>query len=212
MSRHVTREFEDYLACGRLENGFLLVRCHSCSHEPLACTRGHKGGPVDSAATTVGALGERRGFCTSCGARRMMETAALLVDHVLPHRSVRQWVLGFPYPLRFLLAIQPQAMGKVLAIVNRAISTYLINKAGFKVTEAHTGAVTLIQRLGSALNLNLHFHMLFIDGVFSLKSKGELRFHRVNAPTSKELNALVATISERVARYLERRGRPAKDG
>ena len=107
---------------------------------------------------------------------------------------------------------QPQAVGKVLAIVNRAISTYLINKAGFKVTEAHTGAVTLIQRLGSALNLNLHFHMLFIDGVFSLKSKGELRFHRVNAPTSKELNALVATISERVARYLERRGRPAKGG
>ncbi|MDC0434281.1 hypothetical protein OAM69_01405 [bacterium] len=40
----------------------------------------------------------------------------------------------------------------------------------------------------------------------------ELRFHRVNAPTSKELNALVATISERVARYLERRGRPARDG
>ena len=37
-------------------------------------------------------------------------------------------------------------MGKVLAIVNRAISTYLINKAGFKVSEAHTGAVTLIQR------------------------------------------------------------------
>ena len=103
-------------------------------------------------------------------------------------------------------------MGKVLAIVNRAISTYLINEAGFKVTEAHTGAVTLIQRFGSALNLNLHFHALFINGVFSLKSNGELRFHRVNVPTSKELDALVATISERVARYLKRRGRSARDG
>ena len=97
----------------------------------------------------------------------MVETAALLVDYVLPHRPVRQWVLSFPYSLRFLLASQPQAMGKVLAIVNRAISTYLINKAGLKVTEAHPGAVTLIQRFGSALNLNLHFHALFIDGVFS---------------------------------------------
>ena len=97
-------------------------------------------------------------------------------------------------------------MGKVLAIVNRAISTYLINKAGFKVSEAYTGAVTLIQRFGSALNLNLHFHVLFIDGVFSPKSPGQLRFNRVNAPTSKELNALVAMISERVARYLERQG------
>ncbi len=27
LPRHVTREFEDYLACGRLENGFLRVRC-----------------------------------------------------------------------------------------------------------------------------------------------------------------------------------------
>jgi len=88
----------------------------------------------------------------------------------------------------------------------------LINKAGFKVTEAPTGAVTLIQRFGSAQNLNLHFQPLFIDGVFSPKSNGELRFHRVSAPTSKELNALVATISERVARYLERRVRPARDG
>ena len=49
----------------------------------------------------------------------MVETAALLVDHVLPHRPVRQWVLSFPYPLHFLLASQAQEMGKVLAIVNR---------------------------------------------------------------------------------------------
>ena len=56
------------------------------------------------------------------------------------------------------------------------------------------------------------FHVLFIDGVFSPKNHGQLRFHRVNSPTSKELNALVATISERVARYLERRGRSARDG
>jgi len=87
----------------------------------------------------------------------------------------------------------------------------LINKASFKISQAHTGAVTLIQRFGLALILNLHFHVLFIDGGFSPKSNGGLSFHRVNAPTSKELNALVATISERVARYLERRGRPARN-
>ena len=67
--------------------------------------------------------------------------------------------------------------------MNRAISTYLrgpacaarlINKTGVKVSQAHTGAVTLIQHFGSALNLNLHFHVLFIDGVYSLKSNGEL--------------------------------------
>ena len=49
----------------------------------------------------------------------------------------------------------PQAMGKVLGIVYRAISTHLIHKAGLKRKEGATGAVTLIQRFGSALNLNL---------------------------------------------------------
>jgi ribosomal protein S27E len=192
LPRHVTREFEDYLACGRLEEGFLRVRCKGCSHERL-----------------VAFSCKRRGFCTSCGARRMVETAAFLVDHVLPHRPIHQWVLSFPYPLRFVLANHQQVMGKVLAIVNRAISTHLINKTDFEVSQAHTGAVTLIQRFGSALNL--HFHVLFIDGVFSPGGNGQLRFHRVNAPTSKELNALVATISERVARYLERQGWLARD-
>ena len=32
---YVAREFEDYLKCGRLEHGFLRVRCQSCHHEKL---------------------------------------------------------------------------------------------------------------------------------------------------------------------------------
>lgn len=107
----------------------------------------------------------------SCGARRMVETAALLVDDVLPHKRIRQWVVSFPYLLRFLLANNPQVMGSVLGIVVRVISTHLIKKAGFKKSTAKTGVVTLIQRFGSALNLNLHFHALFIDGVYQQKKQ-----------------------------------------
>ena len=37
---YVQREFDDYLKCGRLENGFLWVRCESCHAEHLgACPR-----------------------------------------------------------------------------------------------------------------------------------------------------------------------------
>ena len=39
---------------------------------------------------------KRCGFCPSCGARRMSQTAAHLVDHVIPHVPVRQWVLSLP--------------------------------------------------------------------------------------------------------------------
>jgi hypothetical protein len=42
-----------------------------------------------------------RGFCPSCGGRRMTERAAHLVDHVLPRAPVRQWVLSLPFELRY---------------------------------------------------------------------------------------------------------------
>lgn len=32
---YVSREFDDYLKCGRLEHGFLRVRCDNCHHEKL---------------------------------------------------------------------------------------------------------------------------------------------------------------------------------
>ena len=94
----------------------------------------------------------------------MAETASLLSDEVLPDETLRQWVLDMPYALRFLFASQPAIMGLVLAIFYRVIATYVINKAGVPRNMARTGAVTLVQRFGSALNLNLHFHMLFFDG------------------------------------------------
>ena len=79
---------------------------------------------------------------------------AHLVDHVLPEQPIRQWVLSFPYPLRFLFATRPAVLSQVLAIVYRAISTFLIRRAGLCVgAGARTGAVTFIQRFGSALSL-----------------------------------------------------------
>ena len=68
---------------------------------------------------------------------------------------MRKWVLSVPFPLRFLFASQPIIMG----IVYCTFGTHLIHKAGHTKTETHTGAgaVTLIQRLGSALNLYIHF-------------------------------------------------------
>ena len=64
----------------------------------------------------------------------MADTAARLVEHVLPEQPVRQWVLSFPYPLRFLFATRPAVLTQVLSIVYRAISTFLIRRAGLRET------------------------------------------------------------------------------
>ena len=77
----------------------------------------------------------------------MAEGAALLVDEVLPREPLRQWVLSVPF------ATDPTVMGQVLGIVTRAIASHLNKAAGYRHEAAQTGAVTLIQRFGSALNL-----------------------------------------------------------
>ncbi len=53
----------------------------------------------------------------------MVETAAHLVDHVLPPLPVRQWVLSVPKRLRPFLHHNPAIAGAVLRILLRAIRT-----------------------------------------------------------------------------------------
>jgi hypothetical protein len=112
--------------------------------------------------------------------------------------------------LRCLFASRPVIMGQVLGIVYRVIATHLIKKAGHTHTTACTGAVTLIQRFGSALNLNIHYHMLFLDGVYIDRPDGA-RFRWVKAPTTQELTQLAHTIAQRVGRFLERQGLLERD-
>lgn len=52
---------------------------------------------------------------------------------------MRQWVLSFPFQLRFLLALHPELMGNVLGIVYRTLSTHIIKQAGFNKASAQTG-------------------------------------------------------------------------
>ncbi len=72
---------------------FLRLRCEQCHAEKL-----------------VAFSCKKRGFCPSCGARRMAETAATLADEVQPERPLRQWVLSLPHALRFLPASDAAAV------------------------------------------------------------------------------------------------------
>ena len=72
LPQFIKDEFEAFLECGILAPASPRVRCGECGHDKLlafSC--------------------KRRGFCPSCGARRMSLTAAHLVDRVIPHVPVR---------------------------------------------------------------------------------------------------------------------------
>ena len=184
----VHHEFERYLRCGRLEEGFARLVCTGCHHEYL-----------------VAFSCKCRGWCPSCGARRMVESAAGLVEHVFPRVPVRQWVLSFPWPLRLLFAARPELLTRVLAVVSRALSTALARRAGLRASAAETGLVTFIQRHGSALNLNVHLHILALDGAYTFEGERP-RFHRAPPPTALELERLLDTLIRRITRTLVRGG------
>jgi hypothetical protein len=89
------------------------------------------------------------------------------------------------------MAAHPQAMDKVLRIVYRTLTTHLIHKAGYSLMDGATGAVTLIQRFGSTLDVNIYFHILFLGGVYVCRDDRPPRFKRVKAPYNGELEDLV---------------------
>jgi hypothetical protein len=67
-------------------------------------------------------------------------------------------------------------------------------------------SLTVVQWFGSGLELNVHFHVLGLDGVFASGVDGTLRFHRLPPPTDADVARLVTAIARRIGRLLTRRG------
>lgn len=70
-----------------------------------------------------------RGFCPSCTSRRMHDSAANLVNRVIPHVPVRQWVFSLPRWARFLLARDPMLITRRLDIALRTIFAHQRRRA-----------------------------------------------------------------------------------
>jgi hypothetical protein len=94
------REFYAYVQCGILAHGFLRLGCDPCTHEML-----------------LAFSGKRRGFCPSCAGRRMAQTAAHLVECVMPWVPTRQWVVSVPMPWRYWTAPSRDLTAQVHGII-----------------------------------------------------------------------------------------------
>lgn len=183
----VEDELRRFLSCGSLAGGFARLKCEACGKErlvPFSC--------------------KRRAACPSCAGRRMAERAAHLVDEVFPVAPVRQWVLSLPFALRYRLAYDHALSRKVLRIFWRELERYQRRRARERgYADARTGGVTVIQRAGGALNLNVHFHLAALDGVF-VEEDGALVFQRLPAPSTEDVAAIVKRVRKGVLRLLGR--------
>ena len=130
----IERTLWAFLDCGIEEHGFARVRCGACGDEIV-----------------VAFSCKRRGICPSCTARRMADTAAHLVDRVLPRAPYRQWVFTVPKPLRLRLARDPAWTSWIGGLVVRAIGAWQRRIARTRGVRAPlTGAVTFVQRFGTS--------------------------------------------------------------
>jgi len=135
LPKYVREELEAYLRCGIHYYGFLRVRCpkDGCGFEhaaPFSC--------------------KKRGFCSSCFAKRAAEIEEHLTEDLLPRVPYRQYVLTFPHSLRYRLAWD----GDLLAVIHKAVIDRIYRfiheslSTKFKRKDLRPGSVSFLQRCG----------------------------------------------------------------
>lgn len=73
----------------------------------------------------------------------------------------------------------------------------------YGIPQGQCGAVTFIQRFGSALNLTPHFHAIVFDGVYAAEDGEAPRFYPLRPPETRDVLAVAARVAERAALLME---------
>jgi len=186
--RFVEHEFRRYLDCGILSRGFARLRCPSCGFERLV------------------AFSCKGRFCPSCWARRTADIAAHLTDRVFPEAPYRQWVLTFPWAMRFPLAVDGSFLADMLRAFTRTVFAWQrLRGRRMGLRDGETGSVTFVQRFGGILNLNPHFHTVMPDGLFVPGAGGARVFALLPPPTDEDIRTLAERLAQRLSAIAARR-------
>jgi len=143
----------------------------------------------------------------------MNDTAAHLVDRVLPYTPIRQWVGIFPFGLHALMgydkALCADIINAFVTEVNRFYRYQTKQTLGLNsISLAHPGSVTLVQRFDSALRPNVHAHMLALDGMYMRDTEtGKLLFHPLPKLTDEHVADVATLTANRVREVLKKHGR-----
>jgi hypothetical protein len=125
---------------------------------------------------------------------------------VVPAVPTRHWICSLPWGQRALLGYERQLCSEVVSSfvgeLGRSLRWRAKDALGLaSVERAFTGAVAAVQRSDSALRLNVHFHVLALDGVGGSRSGAR---SRVGGAPARDRGAPGAAISAPTALSRER--------
>jgi hypothetical protein len=148
--------------------------------------------------------------CPSCWARRTAETAADLVDRVLPEAPYRQWVLTFPWELRFLLAVEPDFLSEMLAAFLRTVFAWQRLQGRRHGLRGEAGSVTFTQRFGGIFNraygrIAIRPYIFLPDGLFVPTGDDTVEFAPLPPPTDADIVGLTEKLARRLGEIARRR-------
>ncbi len=146
----------------------------------------------------------------------MAELSCHLVDHVIPRVACRQWVITFPFWLRFRLAFDASLMSGVLGVWVKTVENWYRKQAReqFSIPDGKCASVSVVQRFADGIALNPHVHSIFCEGVwFSPDGDDNPEFLQLNGPTDRDVQRIAMDTRRRVLRWLVRRGvvQPGED-
>jgi hypothetical protein len=86
----------------------------------------------------------------------MAQTAAHLVECIIPWVPVRQWVVSVPIPLRYWMASSRELMAQIHTTIRTSIAQFYVNEAvkrGVERQKVQPGSVSFVQHFDSRINL-----------------------------------------------------------
>ena len=129
-----------FLRCGILQHGFVRAVCDRCKQ-----------------SIAVAFSCKQRGICNSCDGKRMTEVAAHWLDEVIAPVPIRQWVITFPFEVRYLLAWNAPLRSAVLGAFMRALQAHYKRQALADCgRDPRYGAISVAQRFDGAVRLQMH--------------------------------------------------------
>jgi hypothetical protein len=134
----------------------------------------------------------------------MADEGVQLVDHVLAEVPYRQWVLTLPFWLRYRLAWDQPLRAAVLQVFTQEVEKFYLRCLG--LSDAKAGAISVLHRFDSALKIDVHWHLLFADGVWTRTGEAAPVFHALGQLQPQDVPHVLTAIAARTHKLLKRRG------